>query len=420
LKSDNFSLNHILPLIQKPGRYLGTEFHAVYKDPDTLKLRVALVFPDLYEIGMSHLGLELLYHILNQHDDIWAERVYAPALDLEEALRKLGQPLASLESGTPLHTFDLLGVSLQYELSYTNLLTILELGGITAIAAFRRQEEPVVIGGGPICCNPEPVAPFFDAILIGDGEEAVIEIAHVIRDWRETKGSRKELYQTLEMVEGVYVPALFDMEYDQEGYVREIIPRGRRQHIRRRVLADLDSPALFPRPLVPQVQIVHDRLNVEICRGCTRGCRFCQAGIIYRPVRERAPETIIAWAEEALTASGFEEISLLSLSTGDYGCLSPLLTGLMDRLEKRRIALSLPSMRADTLRGNLMEQIKRVRKTGFTIAPEAGSERLRRAINKNLTEAEIFGTVRQAFELGWNLLKLYFMIGFPMEEAADL
>jgi radical SAM family uncharacterized protein/radical SAM-linked protein len=420
LKSDTFSLDHILPLVQKPGRYLGTEFHAVYKDPDALKLRMALVFPDLYEIGMSHLGLELLYHILNQHEDIWAERVYAPALDLEEALRKLKQPLVSLESRTPLHAFDLLGVSLQYELSYTNLLTILELGGVTALAGHRRTEEPVVIGGGPICCNPEPVAPFFDAILIGDGEEAVVEIAHVVREWRETKGSRQELYQALEMVEGVYVPSLFDMEFDQKGYLREIIPRGRRQRIHRRVLADLNSPTLSPRPLVPQVQIVHDRLNVEICRGCTRGCRFCQAGILYRPVRERAPEAIISWAEEALAASGFEEISLLSLSTGDYGCLSPLLTSLMDRLEKRRIALSLPSMRADTLRGNLMEQIKRVRKTGFTIAPEAGSERLRRSINKNLTEAEIFGTVKQAFELGWNLLKLYFMIGFPMEESTDL
>jgi radical SAM family uncharacterized protein/radical SAM-linked protein len=415
-----FSLNHILPLVQKPGRYLGTEFHAVYKDPDAVRLRAALIFPDLYEIGMSHLGLELLYHILNQNEDVWAERVYAPALDLEKALRERQQPLASLESGTPLHAFDLLGISLQYELSYTNLLTILELGGVSVLASSRRSEEPVVIGGGPICCNPESVAPFFDAILIGDGEEAIVEIAHLVRDWRETKGSRRELYQALEMVEGVYVPSLFEMEFDREGHLREIIPLGRRQRIRRRVVSDLNTQALFPKPLVPQVQIVHDRLNVEICRGCTRGCRFCQAGIIYRPVRERAPETIVAWAEEALMASGFEEISLLSLSTGDYSCLSPLLTCLMDRLEKRRIALSLPSMRADTLRGNLMEQIKRVRKTGFTIAPEAGSERMRRAINKNLTEAEILGTIRQAFELGWNLLKLYFMIGFPMEEMADI
>ena len=399
---------------------MGTEFNAVYKDPDSVKLRAALLFPDLYEIGMSHLGLELLYHILNQYNDIWAERVYAPALDLEEALRKQQQPLTSLESGTPLSAFDLLGISLQYELSYTNLLTMLELGGVTWLAASRRPEEPVVIAGGPVCCNPEPVAPFFDAILIGEGEEAIVEIARLIQDWRETGSNRQELYQGLETIEGVYVPSLFDMEYDADGYLKEIIPLGRRQRIRRRVIADLNTHPLCSKPLVPQVQIVHDRLNVEISRGCTRGCRFCQAGFIYRPVRERAPEAIVSWAEEALAASGFEELSLLSLSTGDYGCLTPLLTCLMDRLEKHRIALSFPSMRADTLCSDLMKQIKRVRKTGFTIAPEAGSERLRRAINKNLTESEILATIRQAFELGWNLLKMYFIIGFPMEEPEDL
>ncbi len=413
-------LNNILPLVQKPGRYLGTEFHAVYKDPHRVKLRAALLFPDLYEIGMSHLGLELLYHILNQREDIWAERAYAPALDLEKVLRKLGQPLTSLESGTPLSDFDLVGISLQYELGYTNLLTMLELGGITWLAAERRLEEPVVIAGGPTCSNPEPVAPFFDAILIGEGEEAIVEISRLIQEWRERTGSRQELYQELETIEGVYVPALFEMTYDEEGYLREIRPRGRRQRIRRRIIPDLNTYPLCAKPLVPQVQVVHDRLNVEISRGCTRGCRFCQAGIIYRPVRERNPESIISWAEEALAASGFEEVSLLSLSSGDYGCLTPLLSCLMDRLEQRRIALSLPSMRADTLSSDLMKQIKRVRKTGFTIAPEAGSERLRRAINKNLTEAEIFATVKRAFELGWNLLKMYFMIGFPMEEKEDL
>jgi radical SAM family uncharacterized protein/radical SAM-linked protein len=419
LKSTHI-LDDILPLVQKPGRYLGTEFHAVYKDPQSVTLRAALLFPDLYEIGMSHLGLELLYHLLNQRENIWAERVYAPAIDMEKALRELNQPLTSLESGTPLNAFDFVGVSLQYELSYTNVLTMLELGGITRLAQSRRPEEPVVIAGGPTCCNPEPMAPFFDAILVGEGEEAILELAGIIQDWRQTRSSRQELYQALENVAGVYVPSLFEMIYNADGYVQEIIPRGRHQRIRRRVVPDLNLFPLSSKPLVSQVQIVHDRLNIEIARGCTRGCRFCQAGIIYRPVRERQPDHIISWATEALATSGFEEVSLLSLSTGDYSCIAPLLTGLMDRLEQRRIALSLPSMRADTLSSELMQQIKRVRKTGFTIAPEAGSERLRRSVNKNLTEAEIFATIRQAFGLGWNLLKMYFMIGFPMEERQDL
>lgn len=410
----------ILPEVKKPARYLGGEVNAVYKDPRSVRLRVALLFPDLYEIGMSHLGLALLYQILNQDEAIWAERAYAPAIDLEQELRRRGVLFSSLESGTPLNNFDLVGVSLQYELGYTNFLTMLELGGISWLASNRGPDDPVVIAGGPSCCNPEPVAPFFDAILIGEGEAAILEITHLVRQWRENGGSRRELWQALEDIEGVYVPALFDMIYDAEGRFREIVPHGRRQHIRRRLIPDLNQYAIPAKPLVPQVQIVHDRLNAEIFRGCTRGCRFCQAGIIYRPVRERRPESILNWVEEALSASGFEEVSLLSLSSGDYSCLTPLLTGLMDRLVESRIAVSLPSLRADTLNSDLMQQIKRVRKTGFTIAPEAGSDRLRRAINKNLSEAEIMATVEQAFELGWHLLKMYFMIGFPMEEREDL
>jgi radical SAM family uncharacterized protein/radical SAM-linked protein len=419
-RPERSTLSHLLAQIQKPARYLGTEFHAVFKDPEDVDLRAVLLFPDLYEIGMSHLGLEILYHILNREDSIWAERAYTPALDLEELLRRQGLPLTSLESGTPLKDFHLVGISLQYELSYTNVLTMLELGGITWLAAARAPQEPVVIAGGPICGNPEPVAPFFDAILVGDGEEAIVEIAAVVRQWRQDRGSRPELWRALEAVEGVYVPAFFQPVYDAAGRLQEMRALGRRQQIRRRLIPDLDQAYRPPRPLVPQVQIVHDRLNVEIARGCTRGCRFCQAGMIYRPVRERRCQEVIAWTEAALAASGFEEVSLLSLSSGDYSCLAPLLGALMDRCAPQRIALSLPSMRADTLNAELMEQIKRVRKTGFTIAPEAGSEALRRAINKNLSEAEILATVARAFQAGWQLLKLYFMIGFPMETEADL
>ena len=406
--------------MQRPSRYLGREVNAVFKDPRDLSFRAVLVFPDLYEVGMSHLGLGLLYNILNRRDDFWAERAYAPAPDLEAELRRRGQPLVSLESGTPLKDFALVGVSLQYELSYTNVLTILELGGIPLMAEAREPWDPVIIGGGPAAMNPEPVAPFFDALVLGDGEEAVLEVADVVRDWKVARGTRRELWQALEEVEGVYVPALFDMTFDANGRVAQIAPRGKRMRVSRRVLADLDSVPLSPQALVPSCQIVHDRLNVEISRGCTRGCRYCQAGILYRPVRERRPEAVLAWVEQALIATGFEEVSLLTLSAGDYQALPWLLEHLMDRLEPQRVALSLPSLRADTLTPEVMTQIKRVRRTGLTIAPEAGSERLRAVINKNLPEEVVISSAREAFKAGWRLLKLYFMIGLPTETTEDL
>lgn len=405
--------------IKRPTRYLGREINSIHKDPGAVALRVALLFPDLYEVGMSHLGLALLYDILNRQPDIWAERAYAPAPDLEAELRARRRPLASLESGTPLRDFDLLGVSLQYELCYTNLLAMLDLGGVPLWAEARGPGDPVVIGGGPAAFHPEPVAPFFDALVLGDGEEAVLEVAAVVRDWKAARGTRVELWQALESLDGVYVPALFGMAFDETGRLREIIPRGRRETVRKRVLEDLDRCPLSTRPLVPYCQIIHDRLNVEISRGCTRGCRYCQAGIIYRPVRERRPEAVQAWVKEALAATGFEEVSLLSLSPGDYRPLSWLLAGLMDDLAPRRVALSLPSLRADTLTPEIMAQIQRVRRTGLTIAPEAGSDRLRRVINKNLTQEEILAAVQKAFAAGWQLLKLYFMIGLPTEGPED-
>ena len=409
-----------LSRVQRPTRYGGREINAVYKDPRAVALRVALLFPDLYEVGMSHLGLSLLYNILNQQEDIWAERAYAPAPDLEAELRRGRLPLSTLESGTALQKFDLVGISLQYELSYTNLLNMLDLGGIPLLAADRTPEDPVVIGGGPAACNPEPVAPFFDALVLGDGEEVILEIAAAIKSWKAARGSRGELWQALEEIEGVYVPAFFEPVFEASGRLREIIPRGRRRVIRKRVLDDLNRITISPRPVVPYCQIVHDRVQMEIARGCSRGCRYCQAGMLYRPVRERDPAQVVAWMEKALDATGYEDVSLLSLSAGDYGPLPWLLAQLMDRLAPRRVALSLPSLRADTLTPEMMAQIKRVRRTGLTLAPEAGSERLRRVINKNLTEETIIQTASLAFQAGWQLLKLYFMIGLPRETPEDL
>ncbi len=405
--------------VKRPTRYLGREINAIYKDPRGMALRVALVFPDLYEVGMSHLGLALLYDLLNQQEDVWAERVYAPAPDMEAQLRKRRLPLVALESGSPLKDFDLVGVSLQYELSYTNLLNILDLGGIPLFAAQRGGEDPVVIGGGPAAFNPEPVAPFFDALVLGDGEEVIFELTHLLKDWKKGKGTRQELWQALEEVPGVYVPAYFEMVFDEGDRLREIVPRGRLPLVHKRLLNDLDRVTLSPSVLVSYCHIVHDRLNVEMSRGCTRGCRFCQAGMIYRPVRERQPEAVANWVAAALAATGYEELSLLSLSPGDYQALPELLPRLMNQLAPQRVALSLPSLRADTLTPEMISQIQRVRRTGLTIAPEAGSERLRRLINKNLPEEVILQAARRVFASGWRLLKLYFMVGLPGETPAD-
>ena len=414
-------LDNILPFVEKPSRYLGSEINTIKKDLKRTKLRVALAFPDLYEIGTSHFGMQILYHILNAHADIAAERVFAPAVDMEARLRKTGQPLFSLESHEPLQHFDIVGFSLLYELNFTNVLTMLDLAGIPFLASQRDSAQPLIIGGGPCTCNPEPVAEFFDAILVGDGENSIMQMAEAWLSWKkDIAADRGSLLKLWSQIEGVYIPSFFEPGFDTNGF-QTVAPRfPDYTKVQRAIVGDLGSIPFPEKPIIAFGRPVHDRLRLEVSRGCTRGCRFCQAGMIYRPVRERSPEQLVSLAARSIAATGYEDISLLSLSTGDYGCIAPLIEQLMVNFESDNIAVSLPSLRAGTLTPELMKLIKKVRKTGFTIAPEAGSQRLRDVINKNISEDEILNTVQNAFGLGWLVIKLYFMIGLPTETDEDL
>lgn len=414
------SIDSILPLVRKPGRYIGGELHAARPDHAAVDLAFALVFPDLYEIGMSHQGLQILYHLLNREPGLAAERCFCPDTDMEEQLRRHQLPLFSLESRRPLAEFDVIGITLPYELCYTNILTILDLAGIPLRAAERGEAAPLVIAGGSCSMNPEPVADFFDAVVLGDGEEVILEIAAALRSAKAEKFSRKEKLHRLAAIEGVYVPALFAPQYDGRQLTAIVPLKPGYTTVRRRIVAQLPPVELLERPLVPIVKPVHDRLGVEIARGCTRGCRFCQAGMIYRPVRERTVEQVMRLAEQGIGNSGFGELALLSLSTGDYSCLPELLLKLMDRFAEERVSISLPSMRVGTLTPEVIQQIRRVRKTGFTVAPEAGTDRLREVINKGITEADLLAGCRDAFSAGWSVLKFYFMLGLPTETLEDV
>ncbi|PLX75073.1 MAG: B12-binding domain-containing radical SAM protein [Desulfuromonas sp.] len=407
--------------IERPSRYLGGELGSTTKDLSTVDLRFALAFPDVYEIGMSHLGFAILYHILNDCDWIAAERCYAPWPDMEALLREKNEPLTSLENQLPLNQFDIVGFSLQYELSYTNILNMLDLAGIPRRREQRNGDDPLVVVGGPCAFNPEPIADFFDCAIIGDAEEAVVELCATVREAKKENISRTELFVRLSQIEGVYVPSLFEIDYTDDGSIESIRPESDEYSVvKRRFINDLDAAPFPTKPIVPFMNTVHNRVAMEIARGCTRGCRFCQAGYIYRPVRERSPQKIADLLADSIANSGYEELSLLSLSTGDYSCIEPLLKGLMDRYAEDNVAVSLPSLRVGSLTPELMEQIKKVRKTGFTLAPEAGSERLRKAINKGISEEDLLIATRNAFELGWRLVKLYFMLGLPTETDADL
>ncbi|MCP4694652.1 MAG: TIGR03960 family B12-binding radical SAM protein, partial [Desulfobacterales bacterium] len=411
----------ILPLATRPSHYLGAEINSVKKDHGDVDLRVALAFPDLYEIGTSHFGIQILYHLLNQRPDIAAERVFAPGEDVEEMLRENNVPLCTIESKTSLAEFDIVGFSLLYELNYTNVLNMLQLSGIPFYSKDRDRSHPFIIAGGPCTCNPEPMSDFFDAMVIGDGERVVSEMADVWIRWKkEGKGERETLFLEWADIEGVYIPEFFEPWFDESGF-QHVKPKfSHYNKVKRAVVPDLDRETFPCAPVMPHGKPVHDRLRLEVARGCTRGCRFCQAGMIYRPVRERSLDTMIRLSDSAIEKTGYDDVSLLSLSTGDYGELIPLLKRMMDESKESHIAVSLPSLRAGSLTPELMKLIKKVRKTGFTIAPEAGSQRLRDIINKNIDEEEIIDAVKNSFELGWRLIKLYFMIGLPMEKKEDL
>lgn len=405
--------------VEKPARYMGGEMGSVSRPGAAI--RFALAFPDVYEVGMSHLGLRILYQILNDLDGIAAERVFAPWPDMEARMIEAAMPLATLEGPTPLAACDIVGFTLQYELSYTNILAMLRLAGIPLLSSERSAPLPLVIGGGPCAYNPEPLAPFFDAFLLGDGEEAVPEIAAAVRRSKELGEDKGALLERLGAIEGIYIPSYFEPRYKPDHTIFEVRPlRPGRASVRRRFLPDLDRAPFPTAPVVPFMKTIHDRVAVEIARGCTRGCRFCQAGYLYRPVRERSPETILNLIEASLAATGYDELSLLSLSTGDYSCIGPLLAGLMARYARDRVAVSLPSLRVGTLTDELITEIRKVRKTGFTLAPEAGSERMRSVINKGITEADLLEGAANVYRAGWRLIKLYFMLGLPGETRDDL
>lgn len=413
-------IKQALGAVQKPGRYVGGEWGQAAPKPDA-ELSLALCFPDTYEIGMSHLGLKILYELANSREDCRCERVFAPWVDMEAQMRENAIPLFSLESQSPAASFDIIGFTLQYELSYTNVLNLLDLAGLPLLAMEREELCPLVIAGGPCCCNPEPLADFIDLFVLGEGEEVLPELLDLFKGHKQSGAGKREFLRSAARLDGVYVPSLYAVDYNEDGTIEGVTPKENAPaHPRKRAVADLDSMFAPKSTIVPYLETVHDRAAGELFRGCIRGCRFCQAGYLYRPIREKSPETVDAQCRDLCNGSGYDELSLCSLSTSDYSRLPELLERLLAWTEREQTNLSLPSLRMDNFPRELMERLQTVRRSGLTFAPEAGTQRLRDVINKNLSEDIIIKTARQAFAGGWTAVKLYFMLGLPTETDEDI
>lgn len=411
----------LLLKVQKPGRYVGGEINAIIKDKKDVDVRFAFCFPDVYEVGMSHLGMKILYSQFNEVPYIWCERVFAPWLDMEELMIKNNIPLYALESGDPISDFDFIGFTLQYELSYSNVLNMLKLSNIELLSKDRTGLKNIVVAGGPCACNPEPIADFVDIFFLGEGEEVDLEVIELYRKCRDENKTRKEFLELASQIKGVYVPSLYDVEYNDDNTIKSVSPKGSApKKIEKRIISDMNK-SYFPKSfVVPLVEIVHDRAVSEIFRGCIRGCRFCQAGFLYRPVREKSPDVIDKQCHILCTNTGYDEVSLSSLSSSDYSKIVPLLEKLGSWANDEKVSISLPSLRVDGFSDEILSKIKTVRKSGLTFAPEAGTQRLRDVINKNVFEDELINTCSVAFSGGWTTVKLYFMIGLPTETFDDV